>query len=512
MSITKRIAFGAAASWFSRGVTILMGLVLMPVLFRHLPKEELGVWLLLGQSWAALGIFDLGFGFTLTRRIAFAKGKSGSDPGVALTDETLLEIADLVETGKRVYRALAAFAFIFSMGAGFFYLRTLHLGNVPFAQVWLAWSVICLSQALGVWANIWNAVLLGVGYVGWDAVLGSLANALTLLAQIVAVLCGGGLVALATVAAAGALTQRFLMLGFARSRRPEIFSIRGQFNFALVKGMVPLALRAWATALGYTLVMSSDQFFIASFQGAKEIPAYRAAFILVINLGFVSGVFNAASQVFVSHLWQAGQLEQIRTLLRRNVFIGLLCMGCGGAVLIGLGSVLFDLWLRPGNFVGYPVLITFLAIFVIESHANVFGFFGRSTGDEAYAWTSVGAGLLKIFLAFLGIKMFGLLGLALSTLVAQGVTNSWFMVYRAANRLNISLGEHVLKVLVPCAMVFGITLTLVMGVRQFLGHCSPVWQIAAGTSVAGGVLMVALWALVLTTEHRSRLLRFLQRA
>ena len=74
MSVTRRIAFGAAASWFSRGVTILLGLVLMPVLFRYLPKEELGVWLLLGQSWAAMGILDLGFGITLTRRIAFAGG------------------------------------------------------------------------------------------------------------------------------------------------------------------------------------------------------------------------------------------------------------------------------------------------------------------------------------------------------------------------------------------------------------------------------------------------------
>jgi hypothetical protein len=41
VSVTKRIAFGAADSWFSRGVTIVLGLVLMPVLFRHLPKEEL---------------------------------------------------------------------------------------------------------------------------------------------------------------------------------------------------------------------------------------------------------------------------------------------------------------------------------------------------------------------------------------------------------------------------------------------------------------------------------------
>ena len=103
MSVNRRIAFGAAASWFSRGVTIMLGLVLMPVLFRHLPKEELGVWLLLGQSWAALGILDLGFGVTFTRRIAFAKGKSGGDSNSPLTEESTREIADLVATGRRAF-------------------------------------------------------------------------------------------------------------------------------------------------------------------------------------------------------------------------------------------------------------------------------------------------------------------------------------------------------------------------------------------------------------------------
>jgi len=150
MSITQRIAFSATATWFSRGVSILLGLVLLPVLFRHLPREELGVWLLLGQSWAALGIFDFGFGFTLTRRIAFAKGKSGTDPNAPLTEESAREIADLVATGKRVYRVLAVFAFVFSFGAGFFYLRTLHLGSVPISEVWLAWGLLCVSQAFGV--------------------------------------------------------------------------------------------------------------------------------------------------------------------------------------------------------------------------------------------------------------------------------------------------------------------------------------------------------------------------
>src|SRR5467141_140784 len=135
MSVSRRILFGAAASWFSRGLTLLLGLVLLPVLFRHLPKEELGVWLLLGQSWAAMGILDLGFGVTLTRRIALAKGKSGGDPSAPLTLETKREIADLVECGRRIYRIMAVGVFLVSWSLGFFYLRNLTLHDLSHTTV-----------------------------------------------------------------------------------------------------------------------------------------------------------------------------------------------------------------------------------------------------------------------------------------------------------------------------------------------------------------------------------------
>src|ERR1035441_5181487 len=106
MSIAKQISFGAGSGWFSRAVSILLGLFLMPVLFRHLGREELGVWLLLGQSWAILGILDLGLSSTLTRRIAFAVGKSMAKPADASTDQDACEMADLIETGRKLYHMM----------------------------------------------------------------------------------------------------------------------------------------------------------------------------------------------------------------------------------------------------------------------------------------------------------------------------------------------------------------------------------------------------------------------
>ena len=118
MSVTKRIAFGAAANGFSRAVTIVLALVLMPVLFHHLPREELGVWLLLAQTSALLFILDFGLSATLTRRIALAKGKSGSDPNAPLNEESRRDIADLMETGRRLFLGLGLLTFAIAALSG----------------------------------------------------------------------------------------------------------------------------------------------------------------------------------------------------------------------------------------------------------------------------------------------------------------------------------------------------------------------------------------------------------
>lgn len=192
MSVSRRIAFAVSASWLGRFVTIGLNLVLVPVLFRHMGQEELGIWFMLGQSGAFLGLMDLGVSPTLTRRIALAKGKSGGDPGVALNVESQREIADLVASGRIIYRFMTLGVFLVAWVTGFLFIGQIELKQLNYQTVWMAWTMMCLSHAVGVWAAIWGCLLQGVGYVGWDALLGTLINVATLCAQIAVVLLGRG--------------------------------------------------------------------------------------------------------------------------------------------------------------------------------------------------------------------------------------------------------------------------------------------------------------------------------
>ena len=477
----------------------------MPVLFRTLPKEELGVWLLLGQSWAVLGIFDLGFGATLTRRIAFASSRAATNG--SLNAESIRELADLVATGRRVYCGLAVFAFIFSFIAGFFYLQTLDLSAVALWRVWLAWGILCLSQAVSVRASVWNCVLQGVGYVGWDTILSSISGALALAAQILVVICGGGLVSLATVAAGGALVQRFLSLGFARHKRPDAFSARGNWNSALFRSMISPALRAWFTSFGLLLALNTDQFLVARLKGASELPAYRGAYILFLNLNVIAVTVSSASSVFIAQLWQEGNRVAARRIVMRNVRLALLLMGIGGATVLGLGGHLFRFWLGPENFVGYPILCVFFLLMFLEAQCFTITSGSRATEDEAFASWTLTAGVLKILLSLFLVSFWGLFGIAVATLIAQLTTNHWFMVTRGLSRLEIGLKEHLIQNIAPVVAI-GITAFAIVRCACVLlnGYALSI-TVITGLLFGSAILGLSLWFLVLEEEQRLRLIK-----
>jgi len=503
MNTSHRIFFAVSVSWLNRFVVIGLGMVLIPVLFRHMDKEELGLWFLLGQSGAFLGLMDMGFSPTLTRRIAFAKGRSGSDAGANLSDETRMEIAALAATGKVIYRYLTAGVFLVAWVSGFIFIDQIELHQIDHKTLWIAWTVMCLSHALGVWAAMWSCLLQGTGHVGWDGLISIVVQITTLVAQITAVLIGGGLVTLATIAAAGAVVTRVAVLVFVRKREPDLFRLQGHWNQEAFRSMVGPALKAWATALGGFLILKTDQYFIAYYVGADDIPAYHAAYQLVANLMTLAMAFALGSQVFISQLWQSGLITEVHRIVQRSLRFGLIIMATGTACLMVVGEELMTLWLGPGQFIGYPILGIFCVMLFLEAQHSAVVTASRSTEDEAFVLWSLGAGLLNLLLTWWLVKPFGLMGIALGTMLAQMLTNNWYAVYRGLWRLQMPLQQYVGRVLLPVLVIFLLAVTIALGSKMLLGtKVHPAWIVGSGVFSTGTVCIAGLWIVLVDKAQR----------
>lgn len=502
-SLTRRIFFGVSANIVSRVTIIALNLTLTPILFRTLGKEELGLWFMLGQSGAFLGLMDLGLSPTITRWIALSKGKSGAHHDVKLNDESRAEIADIIASGAILYRFVSIGVFVVSWLLGLFFLDKLDMRTVTFEAVWIAWTVMCLSHAVGVWAGIWSCVLNGIGFVGWDAILLTVVSVLTLGTQIVAVLNGGGLITLAVIATIGGLISRYGIRYFVRRQEGVLFAAHGRWNKGLVMGMLRPAVNSWLTTLGGFMILKTDQYFIAYFKGSSEIPAYHAAYQVVTNLSNLAGAFATSSGVFISQLWQAGELVKIHELVRRNLRLGLIVMVSGVSFLVVSGKELFELWLGEGNFIGYPILITFCVMLTLEVQHFIVSSSSRATEDEVFAPWALTSGILNLFLTYYLVQKMGLLGVALGTCVAQLLTNNWYAVYRGHRRLDMDLRQHFTQVVFPVACAFILSFVAAWYAKAGLGlYETNIASMVVSFIAVSFVALVFIWFFVFDSNQR----------
>jgi O-antigen/teichoic acid export membrane protein len=266
--------------------------------------------------------------------------------------------------------------------------------------------------------------------------------------------------------------------------------------------MAPVSLRAWVTSVSLVIVLNTDQFFIAGLRGAAQIPAYRAAYSIFINLQMLSVALAASSGVFIAQLWQAGAVQRVHRIVGHNLRLGLSVMVTGGACVLGLGQRLFNVWIGHGNFIGMRISWVFFVLLVLQTQAFIIATSSRATEDEAFAVCAVVAAVLNVTLSFVLGARFGLFGIALATLIAQLATSHWFMCYRGLRRLQLSLRSHVKEILVPIGILFGITFGTVRGTSILMSGYGDWTVVIVAMLIAGSLLGCNIWLLVLDKSQR----------
>jgi O-antigen/teichoic acid export membrane protein len=513
VSISRKIAFAVGAAWLARALAIGSNLLLLPVLFRCMDREELGLWMLLGGSYASLGLLGFGFAPILTRHIALAKGRSGADPDAALTDETRQHIADLVVTGRAVLRVLAVVSFFVALGLGALFVENLDLQRVRPGTVVVAWVVMCLGYATVVWVSYLDCWLTGLGYAGLSTLIACALSILTLLANIGAVLLGGGLLALAIILIASGLVQRYLLLCLLRRRRPEVLELHGRWDGRLARALLKPALLFWLSTQGAFLILQTDAYFIALMRSPSEVPNYRASYQVVYSFHQVAAVVATMSAVFLSQVWRAGDLALFHRLVLGNARVGMVIMAAGAAFVLTVGREAIELWLGPGSFLSYTLLAVFCVTLTLETQQAILMACARATEDERYTVCTLAAAGLNLGLTWLLIQWLGLLGVALGTLLAQLLTTNWYAVVRPLARMQVPVLTYARQVLGPWLLTLLAGLVLGHLVRHQalqLGLSQKWYAVALGAACQGVVVLLVCWFGVLDGSQRKALLTWLR--
>lgn len=490
-ALGPQIARALGALWVSRVLAVALNLLLIPLLFRQLAADELGVWLLMGQAAGFAALLDFGITSVLTRHVAIASGA----PGGAIP-----ATVDLLASARPLYRAMSLLVFAGMLLAGWRLIAGLGLGDVALGRARFSWALLSAANAYALYRGLWAASATGRGHVAAVSMLGTIAGVGVVALQGGILVLDGGIGALAAVVLGGSLVQGVALTRLLKRREPQLWAGSGRASRSALKGLLRVSFRYWLTELGAIALLRTDQLFIAGFQQPSQIPAYFAAYSIVYNMALVSMAVAEAAGVFVSRLWREQDPGAVHVLILRSLRIGLALMLCGASLMAVVGESVIAAWIGPGHFVGRPVLLAFCLMLTLFVQQSLLLGFSRATENEIYAPCFLAAGALNLGVTWLLIGPLGLLGVALGTLIAQALTTSWFVPVSALRRLRISGRAYVAEVLRP-ALLLG-TLVGCAALLATLRIVDPLSRVAAGGAAGSAAALAGGWFLVLDADLR----------
>jgi len=477
------------SGWGAQVLSLGMGLITLPMFFRYLPKEELGVWMFFMGTSVFVNLADFGFSPVIGRHLAFELGKGDREASSNYAGSSYY-----YSLSRYISRVSAPILFVFMLVLGGFFIWALELPEALKVHSLFAWVVFTLSQTVTCRWKFLQTTLNGHGEVGFQNIIEVIAQGLSLASYFVVMhFFKGGILGLTIVVLGRSMFISALLQLTVRNRIPQTFRGKVKILWPDVKPHIRPAADLFLISLGAFLILNTDQYFIVQFLGAEQLPDYAAAYRMVQVAYIFASTASGMSIPYISRMSAAGDQSGLHRLLMINTTVGMVMQMAAVSLIAVYGDHLIQLWLGQGHFVGWNILWVFCIILTLENHHVIFASFGlNAKTDPTWGKMSVAAGVLNLILTFAGVQVLGLLGVALATMVAQMLTNNWYAVVKTLRIIKMSFSEYVRH---SGALWFTASIVLILllyGIRSVIHGAvvSLVTALCATTALSAGVMFI----------------------
>ncbi|MBI5237018.1 MAG: hypothetical protein HY887_01155 [Deltaproteobacteria bacterium] len=436
----NKIMFGIMSVWGAHTISLALGIFSMPLFFKYLPPEELGLWMFILGTWFFVNLADLGFSPVLGRQLAFELGKGDRDSSPNYAGSCYY-----FSLSKHVSTITSRILFCGMVLIGVLFISTLQLPERLLSHSIEAWTIFSLAQAVTCRSKYMETALNSHGEVGWQNWGQAIVQSLTLAGYFMVLqFWQGGIVALSAVVLGRNILNAFMLWLLVRSRIDRLFRAKVKVVWNDVKPHIRPALDFFLVGLGGFLVFNTDQYFIVKFLGSSSLPDYAAAYRLVQVFYIFASSLSEICVPFISRKSASGDQSGVHRMLMLNTTVGMMIQIAAVSILAVFGDYITQLWLGKGHFVGWGVLWVFCITLTLENHHVIFARFGLSSKtDPTWGKMALISGAINLVLTFIGVKWLGLLGVALGTTVAQILTNNWYAVVKTLQIIQLRFLNYV---------------------------------------------------------------------
>lgn len=439
MSKTAKALVRAAVSrTIAMGVTLVVGMVLVPMTVHHLGDRLYGAWVFVGIVLGYYGLLDLGLSSSISRFVSRALGQSNKN-----------EADGIITTGLYLFSTAGSIIIAITVIVVLLCNRFVH--DPEEAMLFrIVFLVMGVSLGLNFPSNCYRGVL--EAHLRYDASsIIDICGVLIRAALFVWVLLHGGkLLALALVAAAVDLSRGAAIIILAQRIHGRTRLSTSLVTRARMRTLLEYGFFTFLAQVSDLLRQNVYPFIISGFLGLAAVTPYSIAEqVRGFFTRLAASILSTLSPVFSR---QEGKKNE--ETIRWSYFFTYKISCYVGVFLVGIAAILggdFVLrWVGEKYVTVIPILYIllvgcFFSIIQIPAMSFLYG----TSRNRFYAITNAVEGITNITLSIILIRMYGLVGMAFGALIASVLNKALLLPWWVCRALNVSLLKYYLYHTLP---------------------------------------------------------------
>jgi hypothetical protein len=425
------------------------GLLLLPLLVKKLPTNDLGMYYIFLSLAAIANLVDFGFANTIGRAIAYALGgaRELKMQGVAPAEQSAAAqpnyplVWHLLHVTRVLFRYLTILACLLVGSIGT-YVVWMHAAKTASPTVtWLAWTATLVAAVWEIYAGWWSYVLGAMNQVVLGNRLAVLAYATRLLLASVLLLAGAGLVSVPLASFVStllqrALTRRACMRLLDQTPRPETpVNVRG-----LLATIWPNTWRQGMAVLGRYLSDSMNPLICLGLFGLAANAQYGLSVQIIALCQGIAAAWWNVKMPLVLQFRARHDLAAIRQTVAPRIWLQAITFVLLAGVAVLFGQHILQ-WMGSNKLLLPP---GWMALLALNAFLDVhFMFWTALIGTEnraPYVWPAVITNICSLLTVILLARFtsLGLGSLILGPLLTGCAFNYWYWAHAGARGLQTS--------------------------------------------------------------------------
>jgi O-antigen/teichoic acid export membrane protein len=425
----KDLARNVATRYLAIVVDALIGLVVLPFTIAHLGKSAYGLWMLTTSVTAYFTVLQLGYGGAIVKFVAEFRAKRDARA-----------LNEVVSTMFFVYTAIGAITYLLALVVAF-YLPQLFNFEPGQASIGRMVLLITAAQiALYFPFSVYGGVINGFERFYINNVVGTVSNVAAAAAQVLVLYSGYGLVEV-VLATTTLRTLPFLIYRFNAYRVfPELrirFAYFCRGRLADLTGFSAyLAVIDWSSRLNY----ATDVIVIGMFLTTASVGIYAVGQRLTDAMYKVTNQLHILLFPQVVQRAATGERQQSLMVKATRFQLAIAVAVCITAA--ADGDVLIRAYFGPG-FESSVIILQLLAfVVVLRAWMAMPSTLLKGTGHQRYvAVTSAVSAVANLLLSVVLVKLMGITGVALGTVVPAVVLATAAIFPKACRTVGLTLGQ-----------------------------------------------------------------------